>query len=177
MDANKFLTLLQKATFDCPPTGLGATWTTSMDRIFDHIAKAAKMRIRSRRIGGEIGRIDYAFVKSESSHPRIEIAVEHENYWSSKESLRDFHKLCTVLSPLRVMFCYRSRESQVQSSIQDLINHYEAETHHEIPNSQFLILGGWRQDDLPNFRWHVHLKDPQRGENWDSIPYPPRRNS
>lgn len=173
MKAKEFLEYLKKSIRKNPPEGYGALWTGGMEAIILNIAENNGFNVRSKLNGGEIGRVDYSLFKVDMKHPRIDVAIEHENGWSTQHALHDFHKLCTVCSPLRIMFFYRRKEEESKETADFLRKYYDEANHHELTNGETLLIGGWEQADTKYFRWHVHLRTASKKRGWEEINYAP----
>jgi hypothetical protein len=142
MDAAALVTALglslKKNEAQIPQTVQPATWTSFMKGCLLDLAETHRMHVCAEGLGRMPGRnvdpgrhlaaeflFDFTVYKKADweawSLPSI--IIEHENQWTETAFLQDFWKLLIGHAPLRVMFGYARRASDVDSRVRALFAH------------------------------------------------------
>jgi hypothetical protein len=155
----------------------------TMEDLIDEVDSEAPRPVKRK---GELHLIDFVYSlgcdQKNTWHPPM-VVIEHENVTCRRtkkggskgrirrlEKLReDFWKVCLYVAPLRVIIGYgRDRENIEHKQVAydggcELIGFYDEWGLRQMPDSETLLLMGWRQSIVPR-EWHFWIK--RGNERW-----------
>lgn len=160
MNARQFVEAFEKKIEEVKPPGFGGEYSGGIYRVLEKMGEDAGFEVRHKNRGGELNFLDFAYLPKGKPYPVV--IIEHENEYKREATAKDFKKLCYYDSspiPLRVMIGYQREKKDALVVGWQLTHRDYAEWKDLPPNSETLLIMGWRMLDVdaPD-EWHYWLK-------------------